>query len=198
MGRNSKFDRGEVETSIMGLFWSQGFRNTSVEHLLAATKLRSGSLYRSFGGKRDLFLHALAKYNLEVVHPRQAAILAAPDKVKAIRDFFQGLVERNSNDLTRRGCFNTNSAAELGSLDPEISKALLKSSRKWEGVFFEALEEAQLQGELSKRLDARKMARFFVALSQSLNLLAKIRPDREFLHDVAETGLQILRPISPE
>ncbi|MDT7648792.1 MAG: TetR/AcrR family transcriptional regulator, transcriptional repressor for nem operon, partial [Pseudonocardiales bacterium] len=43
-------------------FWTHGYANTSPAQLAEATGVGKGSLYNTFGSKRQLFDQALARY----------------------------------------------------------------------------------------------------------------------------------------
>ncbi|MEM9368443.1 MAG: TetR/AcrR family transcriptional regulator [Planctomycetota bacterium] len=61
-GRPRAFDDAVVLEAIMQSFWKRGYQATTLEHLLADTKLSKSSLYNAFGGKEELFTKALARY----------------------------------------------------------------------------------------------------------------------------------------
>jgi len=73
-GRPREFDEADVATRLMNLFWDKGYEATSLSDIVAATGLKKGSLYTLFGGKRDMYLKALAFYNAQYVKGACAAL----------------------------------------------------------------------------------------------------------------------------
>src|SRR6202011_688874 len=57
-----QFDRDEVLDRAMAAFWTRGYEATSIDDLVQATGIGRGSLYGTFGDKRQLFLAALDHY----------------------------------------------------------------------------------------------------------------------------------------
>src|SRR5690348_16575655 len=57
-----QFDRHEALDRAMAAFWSRGYEATSIDDLVQATRIGRGSLYGTFGDKRQLFLAALDHY----------------------------------------------------------------------------------------------------------------------------------------
>ena len=57
------------------LFLERGYEATSIDELVAATRLHRGSLYKAFGSKRGIFLAALRR----LVHDELPLAVAGPD-----------------------------------------------------------------------------------------------------------------------
>ncbi len=55
MGRPREFDQATVIGRSKALFALQGYHATSLDDLVKATGLLRGSIYKSFGSKRNLF-----------------------------------------------------------------------------------------------------------------------------------------------
>src|SRR6185295_14348282 len=62
MARPKAFDPDTAAQEAMETFWERGYNATSVNDLLAEMGLNRGSLYGTFGDKKQLFLAALDKY----------------------------------------------------------------------------------------------------------------------------------------
>ena len=62
MARPKEFDPETAAQEAMEAFWERGYAATSVNDLLEEMGLNRGSLYGTFGDKKQLFLAALEKY----------------------------------------------------------------------------------------------------------------------------------------
>ena len=103
-------------------FWEHGYRETSVDDLVEATGVRPGSLYNAFhGGKRELFLSALARYSRLVVPEKMGALERPGASVAELRAYFDGLVSDLMSPEGRMGCLMVNSAMELAAEDSEVA-----------------------------------------------------------------------------
>jgi len=69
MPRPKEFNPDDALDHAMHVFWHKGYEATSMEDLLAAMHLNRGSLYDTFGDKRQLFLKALDRYCQGIVAP---------------------------------------------------------------------------------------------------------------------------------
>ena len=91
-----QFDRNEALDRAMVAFWSRGYEATSIDDLVQATGIGRGSLYGTFGDKRQLFLAALDQY-WNTVGMEMFAQLSDPDARNAIERMFDALIRRASN-----------------------------------------------------------------------------------------------------
>ena len=105
MGRPREFDIGTARSAVRDAFWQHGFASTSVDDLLAATRLGKGSFYAAFGDKRAAFLGVLREYSSARVEEMRAQCSASPRAIEALRAVVQP-------DMRSRGCFLLNCAFE--------------------------------------------------------------------------------------
>ena len=62
MARPKEFNPDDAIEKAMQVFWHKGYESTSMEDLLIAMDLNRGSLYDTFGDKRQLFLKVVDRY----------------------------------------------------------------------------------------------------------------------------------------
>lgn len=96
----------------MHAFRRQGFSDTSVLDLEAATGLRTSSLYAAFGDKTGLFRRALEHYVTHVVAARLAEHAGPGATLDDLEQLFLSLFRPPLDD--GYGCLVVNSAAEFG------------------------------------------------------------------------------------
>ena len=63
------YDPGRVVRKASALFWRNGYQQTGVRDLLAATGCGRRGLYERFGGKQGLFELALDHYREHYIDP---------------------------------------------------------------------------------------------------------------------------------
>jgi TetR/AcrR family transcriptional repressor of nem operon len=174
MPRPRKFDEGDVISAARDEFWSRGYAATSVDDLASATGLGKGSLYGAFGDKHGLFMRALDDY-----------IGGAMDRVRAqLRDarypaydrllrHIRGQVRSIAADRTRRGCMMAKSAAELSATDDIVERAVESAYATWAAEIAQCIEEAQSDGAIDKKHDARTLATTVLAFMRGQEALHK-------------------------
>jgi TetR/AcrR family transcriptional repressor of nem operon len=147
--------------------------------------VRPGSLYNAFpGGKRGLFLEALARYSKLVV-PEKLGALGSPDAGLAeLRAYFDGLVEDLTTREGRVGCLMVNSTMELAAEDSEIAEIVHAHMNRLETNAERALRNAKRRGEIGKHVNPRAKATQLMATGMGLMVVGKTDPGRAVLETI--------------
>ncbi|PGH48258.1 TetR/AcrR family transcriptional regulator [Streptomyces sp. Ru87] len=193
MARTKEFDPDAALQSALELFWDRGYEATSMADLVERLGIGRASIYATFGNKHELYLKALDRYNED----RDAALLrelsqpgpALPAVRALVRRF---AAEAGSGDRRGRGCFVTNTAAELGAHDPASARRVGASWDHIETLLHSALVRAGARGELPAGRDPRALARMLLVLLQGLRVVGKASDDPGRVRDAAEQALRLL------
>lgn len=188
-----QFDPHDVLDRAMAVFWERGYEATSIQDVLDATGINRGSLYATFGDKKQLFLAVLARYAERVGNPLLAE-LADPDPRRAIERMFAAILRRTSDATQPRGCLITNTALECPRSGEEISRTITAWVGQQESVLYQVLLRAQAEGSLDRTRDCRALARFFVGVAQGLNVVHKAMADPAALQDMIHVAMQVWEP----
>jgi TetR/AcrR family transcriptional repressor of nem operon len=173
MPKTKQFDREEVLTKAMEVFWRQGYEATSVHDLMGATGLKPGSIYDTFGDKHGLFMAAIQHYRQTVIS-RSLTILQAPGSVrKALENYFNLILERFARADHKFGCLMSNTTTELIVRDQKIAEVVSDHLQTIEQTFREALERGVRQGEFSPNRDLTALARFLTTCVVGLSVVSK-------------------------
>jgi TetR/AcrR family transcriptional repressor of nem operon len=186
-----QFDRHEVLDRAMAVFWERGYEATSIQDLLEAMGINRGSLYATFGDKRQLFLAVLDHY-AERVSTVMLAELREPDPRRAIAQMFAALLRRTSDPSWPRGCLNTNTALECPGSGDAITRTIAERLGQQESALYHVLHRAQVAGALHRGQDCRALARFFVGVAQGVNVVHKAGAGPATLQDIVATALRAL------
>jgi TetR/AcrR family transcriptional repressor of nem operon len=192
LARPRTFDDTVVLEHAVQQFWARGYEATSVRDLATATGLGMTSLYNAFGGKRALFLAALAHYSNGQTRAclQEIEIIASPSD--RIREFVSRIIVSASDDPDRLGCLVINTAIELGPHDPGIANIVAAHLGEVEGFFLRNFDAAQRAGEADGSVSPEDVARSFSALMFGLRVLARTRPDRDAMEAAARPLLRLL------
>jgi TetR/AcrR family transcriptional repressor of nem operon len=192
MPRPKEFNPDEALDKAMHVFWHKGYEATSMEDLLAAMDLNRGSLYATFGDKRELFLKAMDRYCHRMVAERLSLLDRPGPALDTIRRFFRGMLEMALSDTTRKGCLIANTAMELSPHEKEVGNRVAKALSGIEEAYFKVLSRAKKQGEMRKGQDPRTLARYLTGMMQGVIVMYKAGTSAEAMRDIVETGLSVL------
>jgi TetR/AcrR family transcriptional regulator, transcriptional repressor for nem operon len=192
MPRPKEFNPDDAIEKAMQVFWHKGYEATSMEDLLSAMNLNRGSLYDTFGDKRQLFLKVVDRYCTTFVDSKFSLLDQPGPALPTLRRFIQGMIEGALADPQRRGCLIANSVMELSPHEKEIAGTLRKALKMAEDTFFKVLARAQQQGELQKGQDPRTLAQFLVTMMQGAIVMIKAGAPADVVKQSAEIALSIM------
>lgn len=192
MPRPKEFNPDDAVEKAMQVFWHKGYESTSMEDLLGAMDLNRGSLYDTFGDKRQLFLKVVDRYCTTVVGSKFALLDQPGPALPTLRRFIHGMLEGALADPQRRGCLIANTVMELGPHEKEIANTLRQTLKMLEDAFFRVLDRAKQQGELNGQKDSRALARFLATMLQGTIVMIKSGAAAETVRQTTETALSIL------
>jgi TetR/AcrR family transcriptional repressor of nem operon len=193
MARPKEFDPDEALDQAMHVFWHKGYEATSMEDLLAAMDINRGSLYATFGDKRQLFLKAMDRYCAGGGIGSRISILTQPGPaLPLIRRFIAAMLDFGLSDPQRRGCLITNTVMELAPHEQEIARKVAGRFQMAEEAFFTLLTRAQQEGELAPGKDPRALARVLVTMMQGTIVMIKAGIPADQIRQTADTALSIL------
>lgn len=187
------FDEDDVVGKAMEVFWAKGFEPASMADLIAGTGVTRGSLYNAFGGKEQLFVKALLKYDKENRRVTLAELEAMDDPTRAIAALFDGIVADTVADTEKKGCFLVNTAAELGTHGDVVSGIVRNGLRELEAFFRRSIEVAQARKQLPESLGTEATAKGLVAMIVAIRVLGRGGFDESALKAIAVQAQRLLR-----
>ena len=87
MARPREFDIDEALHEAGERFWAKGYQATSIQDIAAATGVKPGSLYKTFGDKKSLFLKCVDHYMSGLSYKQ----LLEENYQKPLRECFESL-----------------------------------------------------------------------------------------------------------
>ncbi len=166
------FDEETAIENAMKVFWEKGFEPASIADLLEGTGLNRGSLYNAFGGKQQLFVKALQKYDQDRL-AMLAKLEALDDPKKAIATFFDTTVAKTVTDQDHKGCFLFNTALQINTHDEEVNAIVTNGVRQIEAFFRRSIEVGQARGDIPRGLDPEATAKALLALVVAIRVLGR-------------------------
>ena len=180
-----QFDSDAALEKAMAAFWARGYEATSVQDLVDCMGINRGSLYATFGDKRQLFLAALRRYDERHRKVWVAGLTGAMAPRAAVLAVFEDAVAAALDAKARDGCLLVNTALELSPHDPEIAALIAQSLEEMEGFFRVNIEEGQAEGTIPERVDGAEVAGALLSLFLGLRVLARSRPEEPLLRAIA-------------
>jgi TetR/AcrR family transcriptional repressor of nem operon len=180
-----QFDTDAALDQAMRAFWAQGYEATSIRDLLDCMGINRGSLYATYGDKRQLFIRALHHYDARHRQAWTDGLAESHGPKAAILGAFEGAIAAALDDGPKNGCLLVNTALELSPHDPEIGAIVAEALTGMEGFFQALIERGQAAGEIPAGVDPADTARALLGLFVGLRVLSRSRPEAPLLRALA-------------
>ncbi|MBB1486163.1 TetR/AcrR family transcriptional regulator [Oceanospirillum sediminis] len=181
MARPKKYQDEQVLDSAMEAFWQNGFKATSAQDLVNATGLPRSSLYNTFKNKQGLFEQALVNYQ---TYTQKCAdkLDQSDNKKEAIHALLVEIVNADLVDETRRGCFVTNTAVELGNTNDQVNLRVRQNLTILENALTRNIKLGQQSGSIRSEFPADVLATCILTTIQGLRVLSKASQVNQHQH----------------
>ncbi|WP_380872487.1 TetR family transcriptional regulator [Sphingomonas sp. DBB INV C78] len=177
MSRPIAYDREAVIERATFQFWEHGFADCDVDTLTRSAGVNRHSLYKAFGGKAGLFTDALTFYIAHIAAP-YIALIEKGDGLDAIIAYFEAATGAANDAVVQgydlRGCFITNTVAELGRSDPQVAAIIDGYYARMERAFAALIERGQAGGSIRADLDPVATARWLLLTTQGISVSARM------------------------
>ncbi len=191
-GRPASFDRNELISQVMELFWERGYNNLSLNEIAKATGLTRASLYNAFKTKASLFLEAINQYSTN----SPGKILTQIRKGDPVGPVFFRLFSDASKNLAadskHRGCLAVNCMSELIPGNSELGDTLAKMQVEQRTLIELLIRQAIDQKELPGDTESETTADIIQAFLSGFSIFSKSGVSEQKLQAMAHSFLKHL------
>ena len=190
-GRPSTFDRDEVLTRLLFLFWEKGYDGTSQSDMVERAGISSSSLYNTFGNKPEIFAAVAERYNA-MMWTGMAPLREGTAGLEDVAAFLGGAAETTRGGQTPPGCLMVRTMTELGGR-PSAPPAAPTCTATYRGHITDSVRTA-----LGRAADAGEIApeeiesKTKLLLSVMLGAMAVAVSDREAGAAMLDSGRQMV------
>lgn len=193
MARPREFDEELVLKQSMAVFWTKGYKATSLDDLTKATKLNKQSIYCAFGDKRSLFIKILELYRSQRLATLNKILAQADSPLEGIQNVLRTSLVREPNDERPPGCLFVSTALEFGDLDPDIADEIKTMFSSFEQLFATAIEQGQKIGNISSRFPSKIIAKTILNTLVGLRVSEKRGEPQEEIEAVIHFAIASIR-----
>lgn len=174
--------------------YRSGFRSTSLDTILAATRVTKGALYYHFQSKEALGYALVEEVIAGLTRDKWLRPLqTSADPIGTLIAIIRGTSFRAED--VRCGCPWNNLAQEMSPLDKDFRKRLARVFQDWQEGIALALLRGQAEGKVRRDLDTRQTASFLIAAYEGYTSLAKNAQDPKVLKVGVENIVGWLRSL---
>ncbi|MEO1141882.1 MAG: TetR/AcrR family transcriptional regulator [Pseudomonadota bacterium] len=194
MARPQKYKSENLADLALTTFWEGGYFATSMDDLVRATGVNRHSIYKEFGGKRQLFLASFNHYSETIVTPAFSRVEEADANLDAVSDYFeQQITLAEATGLPGPGCFIANSMTEVAPQDPEVQKIVDTHNERLKQGFVGALRNSFSSTESKSDDEIEQLAQIMLVFTNGLWSLSRRVSNGQKLRDAANNFLTLIR-----
>ncbi|HLP52599.1 MAG TPA: TetR/AcrR family transcriptional regulator [Chitinophagales bacterium] len=146
------------------LIYTKGYQTTSIDDILATTKVTKGAFYYHFKNKDEM---GVAMIN-ELMKPALTAGFIEPlqqfeNPLEAIYSLMHSLLMKNDFLKVEYGCPAANFTQEMTPWNADFSKVLNELTQQWIKVMSAAIEKGKKEGHVRKDVNAKQVTLFVMS-----------------------------------
>lgn len=191
-GRPKEFNREEVLSNAMEVFWLKGYQAASIGELERGTGLGRQSIYNEFGDKKGIFLAAIEHYDQTHTQRFVDTVTADGSPRTNIRRWLEMLAALATRP-DRKCCMITNAVMSVPIEDAALHDAVAASLLRVEKALNSAVSEAIKRGELSNTTDKKATASYLLSAGQGIQVLGRLGHSSASLKRVIDASLHLFR-----
>lgn len=187
-GRPPIADDGTILDAVTDTFWKNGYAETSISDLAAASGASRASLYKLYGDKHALLAAALDRYAMRFDARVAETLSRMSDPLEAVATTLRASADRLTDPDAPSGCLRCRTTLEMRGRFGAIDAALDRANSA-----FEANMRRLLDADGMMRRSDPATARVLTAAVNGMVTLAGAGANRKALEDVVLGALEVVR-----
>jgi TetR/AcrR family transcriptional regulator, transcriptional repressor for nem operon len=146
------------------LIYKNGYQSTSIDVIIASTKVTKGAFFYHFKNKDEMGLAVINEVMLPLMH--QALINPLSNSTNPAKDIYslvKNLLLENSFLEPRYGCPAGNLTQEMSPVNDEFSKALAQLTGQWQEAIQKSITLGKKAGNIRSAVQGKQVALFVMS-----------------------------------
>lgn len=178
--KKSQETRLHILQTAFQLIYGKGYQTTSVDEIIAQTKVTKGAFYYHFKTKDEMGLAILN----ELLRPTFTDHFIGPlenteNALESIYDLLYKILMEDSFMTVENGCPASNFTQEMAPWNAEFTQTLNELSKDWEQAMIQAIEKSKEKGLVRTEVDAEEVAVFVLSGYWGVRNLGKLENSKE-------------------
>jgi TetR/AcrR family transcriptional regulator, transcriptional repressor for nem operon len=176
--------RRKIVEAAAPIFNTRGYEGSSLNHLMEATGLKKGGIYRHFSSKEALAAEAF-DYTWEAAW--NARLLNVDEKaggIEKLKQFIANFVDHRSQ--IAGGCPVLNTAVDADDGNSVLRGRVVKALHSWAARLQAIVKQAKKQGEARRSVDPKAVATVIIASLEGALMMSRLGRSNEPLRTVQQ------------
>uniref|UniRef100_F4CEA5 Transcriptional regulator, TetR family n=1 Tax=Sphingobacterium sp. (strain 21) TaxID=743722 RepID=F4CEA5_SPHS2 len=177
--KKAEATRFSILRKAFELIYTKGYQTTSIDDILATTKVTKGAFYYHFKNKDEM---GLAIIN-EILKPNFAKNFIDPlkndqDPIERIYSMMYHLLMENEFLKVEYGCPAANLTQEMAPWNERFAKALDELVNQWNKSLIATIEKGKKDGRIRQNVDAKQVTFFVMSGYWGIRNFGKLENNR--------------------
>lgn len=191
-GRNKEFDEGSALADATEVFWVKGYESASTEDLLQAMGINKGSMYNTFGNKRELFRQVFDEFSKKSAARIKATFEKHKDPVDAVKEIYRDVTRPADPIEHQKGCFFIKILSEMSGMDEEMAAIAREKLLEVEAIYLTYMKKGVKEGYLKGNIPPETLAKYLVNMWNGISISRRIYGKKD-LEKMVELNLEIFK-----
>jgi TetR/AcrR family transcriptional regulator, transcriptional repressor for nem operon len=198
--RKGERTRHEIIRRAAPIFNQRGYEGATLSHLMQATGLEKGGIYRHFDSKQQLAGEAFDYAWKIALDTRFEGTEQVPNAVERLKLFVRNFRDRRAG-LVPGGCPLLNTAIDSDDGNPQLRARARRALSSWRERLRSIAEEGRRRGEVRSDVDSEELATLIVSMLEGSLMVSRLeRKDGprdlacRYLEEYLETKVRMQEP----
>ncbi|QNK78712.1 MULTISPECIES: TetR/AcrR family transcriptional regulator [Winogradskyella] len=166
------------------LFYKEGFKTTSVDKIMKATKLTKGAFYHHYKSKKELGIEVIStKIQKRVYDGMITPLYQDGNALKLLETTFSGRIKSFSLYDKQHGCPMNNFINEIADEEEAYQIALKRIIEEWKAALIHLLERGKLENSINKDISNNAVAIYLISAFEGIRGIRKLYNDDQVIDD---------------
>ncbi len=178
--KKSAETRLDILQKAFELIYMHGYQATSVDQIIAETKVTKGAFYYHFKNKEEMGLAVINEIMKPGTHDSYVKpLMNSKDPVKEIYAMMKELLMDNKFLKVEYGCPAGNLTAEMSAFNDEFNAALSELINEWESALKISISNGKKAGTIRAEVNAQQVAYFVMSGYWGIRNYGKLQHGKE-------------------
>jgi AcrR family transcriptional regulator len=187
----SEITKQHIVQEAFNLFYQNGFKATSINDIMKATKMTKGAFYHHYKNKHQLGLDVIELKIQKRVYSGMILPLNEPgNAMEILESTFLNRIKSFPFFDKQHGCPMNNFINEIGNYESSYQLALKTIVEKWKKALIDLIEKGKSQNEIKKDIPSEAVAIYLISAFEGIRGIRKLY-NNDIILDQYIAGLSV-------
>lgn len=187
----SQITKQHIVHEAFKLFYENGFKSTSINDVMKATKMTKGAFYHHYESKQQLGLEVIEQKILKRIYDGMILPLTEPgNAMEILENIFINRIRSFPFYEKQHGCPMNNLVNEIGNYESSYQLALKNIVEKWKNALVVLIEKGKDQNDIKEEIPSEAVAIYLISAFEGIRGIRKLY-DNDIILDQYISGLSL-------